>query len=696
MGKRTLSFVSLLAIGTLFTVCSVSSAKSVKADTTTTAHNFEAEDGIIEGTCGAPEEGFVLTQASENPDRETSGGKCVGNFQFQGNTITWKFNLNEEALHVDVSLWLATGQSSKSTSGFTLSINDTYNAKMTTATVSPSGDSWYYWREAKGVMSFPKGNNVMVFYNNNPAPWNIDNIVVNFPSTVTVSEFKTGEDLGEIENYQGEGTGGGGGQVIDPITPSTTKSYVKMEAEKCTSAEGDLYADVESYFTNDDNLSGGASTAYWGQVENQKLTFVVDAAEAVAQATFSVHCSFEGESVDLSTIVGIKINGTVMDLTGNGTGGCPTAWFDYVDIYSPKTALVKGENTFEVLAQGVFVDIDYCELRTEEDVEFSFHAVNHGFGSQTGPVNLEAEDGSIYGINSSDTPDIDEFVNPSTSTNERATSGGYCVEYMGNPGNSITWVIEVNKAVESFDAYIYLANCGPEGSNNENFTFTINGAPFSFTDDVFYGFAGGDHWYDWVGYKIGGCSLAQGTNTIVWTNTKGVNVNIDNLYLNLPDDVSTKVMSNADVTPPTISFISVLTDDIKTNSPVKISFEVSDDRTDADDISVSVTVYYEFGTENQEKVQYRSGSFTPTKLGDYTVIVTATDSRENEAKKIRHIYVDVEGEVPTKPDDGDKGGGTDVTYVDPKIVGGWITCAVSFTLIAGMVATMIVLKKKGF
>ena len=74
------------------------------------AYSFEAEDGQIGGTCSDSEQGFVLERNSSN-SRPTSGGKCVGNWSTNGNSITWKFALDKASTSL-MHLFYAPGSES--------------------------------------------------------------------------------------------------------------------------------------------------------------------------------------------------------------------------------------------------------------------------------------------------------------------------------------------------------------------------------------------------------------------------------------------------------------------------------------------------------------------------------------------------------------------------------------------------------
>ena len=70
------------------------------------AYSFEAEDGLIGGTCSDSEQGFVLERNSSN-SRPTSEGKCVCNFSNIGNSLTWNFSSNKDNKNIKLSLWVA-------------------------------------------------------------------------------------------------------------------------------------------------------------------------------------------------------------------------------------------------------------------------------------------------------------------------------------------------------------------------------------------------------------------------------------------------------------------------------------------------------------------------------------------------------------------------------------------------------------
>ena len=215
------------------------------------AYSFEAEDGLIGGTCSDSEQGFVLERNSSN-SRPTSEGKCVGNWSINGNSITWKFALDKASTSL-MHLFYAPGSENavESNNAFSLKVNGKDISFSTTQTAPRPQDHWYEWSELiTNETNFVQGNNIIVLQNIGYSA-NIDNLVVDFSSDVNISSYE---------------------EVI-------TKDY-KVEAESCDAIVGTPTYDNPSLICLNSSCSGGGLIGNWGNGDDL-ATWYVNSSEEV-------------------------------------------------------------------------------------------------------------------------------------------------------------------------------------------------------------------------------------------------------------------------------------------------------------------------------------------------------------------------------------------------------------------------------
>lgn len=662
------------------------------------AHLFEAEDGEISGICTDPSDGFIITASSNNPAHPTSGGKVVGNWAQGGNRITRKFHLSEELENINVRLWVSTGQVSQaSTAGLSLTVNGARMHWVDTVVNVPDVSQWYYFNGVNLTGNFAQGNNQIVLSNVAGTPWNIDCIEIEFPSTTVVSAFVEGEPLGTVPGSEQ--------QEIPDVDPLTRTSHLLMEAENCHKIEGTIADGGASFFETNPLCSNGGLITNWGQHGDNIAywNFSTNKAVEVAYITYYISCLHEG--IEIADAFIPRING--------GSGGapefnrCPGVYgiditacgliphcedlYDFYALTTPAVSLLSGANVLEAESfAGHLVNIDYIIISTNEEVEFTFVPKDNGVGGQGGPKTLEAEDADVTGTVSDEG---DAFVIERTSNNpDHPTSGDYCVGFFGHAGNKITWVFTSSNDVSSFPISLWVAPCGSGGSISDIISFTVNGEEQTFDQSVFPAYQNDDKWYMWTELTVSNAKIKRGVNTIVLTNTSGQPFNVDCIELKVPDECIINT-GGIDKSAPEISIIKIKTRDIKTFEPVEFDFDYRDDISPNEAITLIVNVYYNFGKADQDAIRVRSNKFTPEKLGEYTIIVRATDKAGNSAEKRRIVLVtvlgkaeDEEGRDPLVPDNP----GTKTNYVNKKVVGGWLVFSLGLAAAGGLIAFMVV------
>lgn len=698
--KKSLVLAGLvLGLGMCFT-----SAKTISVEAATSKYTFEAESGTFTGTPTGEKASFVYASTMTNSDHEVSGGKLVRYWGTKDNTITWKFSLNEGTKKSTFTLWVAAKTDFANINGLAISVNG-QAATWTSTIVQTSGSYLWYFVGLEGKTAFATGNNELVLKNVNGGDWKVDCLEVNFPTTTVVSAYDETKPLGEFPS-----SGGG---------TTSSKGFLHMEAEHATKAEGTINDGADSFFEDADEASNGACVCHWGKEGDNILYYEFTTSAAVESATikFAAACT-NGDNREWADLIIPRINGgsggaapfdrypgvNGINITSAGTNGVNDDFYNFVEVETPSVSLKAGENVFELESfSGFAVNIDYIEIYTDEDVMFSFVPTDNGVGGSAGPVTMEAESAIVEGT-SSDSAGVDGMILERTSSNpdEHATSGGACVGNFAKAGNKITWNFSASSDCSvTLDFWVASAFGGATDISSV-MSVTLNDEEVTWETAGFPAYPGNDQWYKWVKISTEDVSVKAGANTLVLTNTSGSSFNIDCVTVNAPDSVIIRQGSkNSDTVAPEISIIYFKTIGIETYKELEFTFTVTDNKSDEDNISVSVRVFYAYGTDQQKTISCRNNKFTPEELGEYTIVVTATDEKDNEATAKRILIVDKEGTkpvnptpdnpTPTKPDNG---GGEDVHYVDTKVVGGWVTFGSCLSVSAALIAYMIIKSKK--
>lgn len=659
---------------------------------------FEAEEGIIKGTnsSSGSTDGFVAEATSNNASHPTSNGKVVRNWGVIGNTITWKFNLNKEQKDTNIRLWVGAKSSDLKTSNLSISVNGV-NATWKNNSVNTIGNYMFYFVGTEATLSFPKGNNELTIKNNSNINWNIDCLELEFDSSTSVNSFVDGEPLGTLDSEDGGST--------------SYASSIKIEAEYATKIEGTIGNGSPSFLEEDDECSNGGCIANWGNEGDNIVTFKFESSNEVNSAIVKIAVAGSNEGVEYANTIIPRINGGSggaapfnrypdvygIDITSAGTWGAFNGWYSFVEISTPSIKLNKGTNTFELESfNGYSVNIDYIIIETSENTNFSYTNVDHGVGGKGGPITLEAESAIIKGT-SSDALGVDGMILDRQSSNPSVheTSGGKCVGNFGTVNNSITWTFKSNVDVSSFKLSLWVASAFSGGNINDVLSFKINGVEATFDQSLFPSYPGNDKWYNWEELTISNASINKGVNKIILTNISGSSFNIDCIHLEVPTSCIIRV-DNIDVTSPTIGIIYFTSNVFETYEDLEFTFEYEDDITEKEKLSISVKVYFEFGTSKQETVTSTNNKFKPTKIGTYTIIVTVKDEANNETSRKRNVVVAKEGKnkpnTPIIPDNPN--GGVNVHNINKRVLGGWLTFAISLLISGGLIGYMVYKNKK--
>lgn len=711
MKKIILGFLSIVALGA-FMVASIAepSFSALNAEDHTHSYVsglcscgtrvFECEDGLIEGQMsGDPlvDKFINNVDSSDNPAHAVSGTGFVEYMAVAGNSITWKFNLDQKLENVKSHFWISTGQTNKLTSDLAVTVNGV-RGKWETSTVQEKGSNiWFYFLDCEIYLNFAEGNNTLKLTNTNGASFNFDCLEVEMPVGVTYGPYDNTQPDGEMPVNPPTGSGG---VVVPPdnaLDPISSPKTLTMEAEYLYEVQGTNGSGQDTFFANDDNASGGGIVTNFGHVGDNIAVFKFEADKAVSAATITVSLGTSESSRDWVRIFIPRINGGSggatpfnqniipgvqgIDISNLGINNATNS----INVYTPVTLietvqLNQGENIFEIECwQGILFNIDYVEITTTEDVIFTYTPMDHGVGGKGGAASLEAEVGSVKGTSAD--PANEVFVLENAATGERATSNDKYIGNFGVAGNQIKLAFRSNLAVNDATFTLYVAGQGVGGLVKDIITMTLNGEAIVFNNETIP--AGTKETIVWTGITIPNVQVNAGVNKIILTNVTGEDFLIDNIYIDVPDYVNIST-NNLDRLAPTIGMITFVTEGIRTQKEVEFTFDYSDDFSEKEELKVVVSVYYNFGKPNQAKIAVSDNKMTPNYLGDYTISVSITDLADNTTTRRRILNVKY-GE--NKVEEA-------VKYVDKKEIGGWVTFGVGMTAAIGMVGYMVIASKK--
>ena len=474
------------------------------------AYSFEAEDGLIGGTCSDSEAGFILERSSSN-SRPTSEGKCVGNWSVNGNTITWKFSLNQATTSL-IHLFYAPGSESavNSNNAFSLKVNGKDISFSTEQTAIRPQDHWYEWSELlTNEANFVQGNNVIVLQNIGYSA-NIDNLVVDFSSDITISSYQ---------------------EVI-------TKDY-KIEAESCDDIKGTPTYNNPSLICSNDSCSGGRLIGNWGNGDDL-ATWYVNASEEVLEAKITFYVVAISGQISPSDALIVRLNGqrlTAKDSVMPSFDG--SSWHDYKPLEFNSTTLIKGRNKIELEANSNYaMNIDYFIINIPENVTLSRGELTHSHTyvnnrCECGAYSFEAENGEILGTC---TDENDGFIIERSSSNSRPTSGGKCVGNWSYKGNKIIWKFSLDKETSATMNLYYAPGMDGAKNINEALSLKLNDQEVSYKTTSTINMPQ-DHWYEWTGIEINKTTFNKGNNIIVLDNL-GYSANIDNLEIYFDETIN--------------------------------------------------------------------------------------------------------------------------------------------------------------
>ena len=427
-----------------------------------------------------------------------------------------------------------------------------------------------------------------------------------------------------IDGPAGDGEDDPGSQTdkYTELDPVVAKNTFVMEGEYCDSLYGtNLTGD--GWFGDNDNYSGGGMVTNFGTKGDNVCRFVFNTDKAVSKATITCYVA-NIDRIEWSDIFIPRING--------GSGGAPE--FDRwpncfgisldelgynetcpdmdtpIPVVCPSCELLEGKNIFEIEAwEGKLTNIDYVEIKTDEDVTFTYTPRDRGFGGKGGAASVEAEASMVRGVSSD--ANNPEFVMEQAATTGRATSEGKCVGNFATVNNTLTFYFKSNLAVESFKMSLFVAPLGNGGAIKDIVNFKLNDEEKDFEQTEFPAKAG-DNKVDWTALTVK-VSLKAGLNRAIFTNVKGEDFLVDNLYIDVPQNVNISV-KNLDSEAPTVTPIYFTTIGIRTGKEIEFTFDYSDDFCAKEDLEVAIKVYYAFGTNKQKKVECVDNKFTPKLL----------------------------------------------------------------------------------
>ncbi len=214
-----------------------------------------------------------------------SGGKSFGNWSVAGNTVEWRFSIDQETI-APITLALAScGSGTTLTESHALIVNG-ITATWTTETIPALvGEQWYDFHEyATAAVTFPAGDIQIQLKNVNGYPSNIDYIDVGFGTDIVVGKHShICESVCEIC--------GGCTDFACAETACATKCtcevhYHAFTNDRCECGAMKLEAEnaeivgtptngAESFILSSSAASGNACVGNWGEPDNV-MTFLLN------------------------------------------------------------------------------------------------------------------------------------------------------------------------------------------------------------------------------------------------------------------------------------------------------------------------------------------------------------------------------------------------------------------------------------
>ena len=645
-------------------------ANAEEIPTVTDGSKIEMESVTPNGTPTYNNTSFIY-------DKDTaSGGKAVGNWGNGDNNVTYKFKL-EKAQKAKIGIALVTGwggtqlitkvngTSVPFETGFDSFNNDYHAFKV------------YYLKEVELVA----GENSLYLEAYEGSNFNFDYITFKFSPEVHACEHVC-KTCGLCTDFtcakeacakKCEGHSVDGDHTHTYVNGVCSCGCLKIEVES-VNPNGTPTDGNSAFIFDKATASGGKVIGNWGKGDTN-VTYKFTAKKA-GWARIGIALVTGWTGTDLIT----KVNGEKVSFVGKFDPFTDMAngWYNFKTYYLQDVEVQEGENTIYLEAcEGSNFNFDYilvnfiekpahvckhvCEICgkctdetcTDEVCKdkcqgHHVHAFKDG-RCECGAYLLEAEDTDYNStIESTDTSGAGVIVEET-----ELASGGKVLGNWGKPGNKIVWSLEFGKATIA-PIVLRMAPCSPAANFSNVIKLTVNDKVVALLNDSLPGLVG-QGWYDFKEFETEPVEFSQGKVTIVMEMLQVYYVNVDCIVLGIPADVSVKV--SEDAVKPEISEIKVVSTELVTGKEIEFSYTAKDNVTAEDKLVKVEKVYLNYNKDGQEEVACKSGKFTPTKAGRYTIVVTVTDEAGNTETGTRSLTVEESG-TPSDPDSGNSGTGS--------------------------------------
>lgn len=460
--------------------------------------------------------------------------------------------------------------------------------------------------------------------------------------------------------------------------------------------QGTLIEDVAT-------ASGGKSFGNWSLAGNYVVwKFSLDK-DTTASVTLSLASC--GSGTTLSESHAIIVNGvTAVWSTEKIPAIVGQNWYDFKEYSTNPVSFKKGDNKIVLKnVNGYPSNIDYIDVGFSSDITVGEHSHEcskvcevckgclddkctetacatkcscvrhvHEFVKNRcscGALKIEAETATIEGtpVNYDKSVESDQFVLSGTS----ASGGGY-VGNWGSTDNVMTFQFNVSKA-QDVSIEIVFAPCKvgttwvlpTEGNRDDkgtgimwpfevrvNTSYEDSNVVALFEKSTLPSFDG-KNYFNWNTVKTQTVHLKEGTNYIQIESWDYYYANFDYIIVGVSDDTEVTIPEVVDVVKPAVT-LSVEEKEYKPGEEISFTVSVTDNISPVDKIKVETKVYLNYNRDSQEEIAVSGGKFTPTEIGRYTIVVTATDEAGNVSTKTRALTVEDDGSAPVTPDDPDK------------------------------------------
>lgn len=238
---------------------------------------------------------------------------------------------------------------------------------------------------------------------------------------------------------------------------------------------------------------------------------------------------------------------------------------------------------------------------------------------------IEAEDGDISGT--SQYPGVTETM---IENNEKA-SGGKEIGCFAVNGNKVEWTFDFESDADNVRVFFYARSFvdGP----TDGFGIYVDDTQINWHSTTFDNTAS-EALNPYRLYCSKTFSVKAGKHVVrleVLDNADDkCAVNFDYVMLAGYGDVKVSPVL-PDSEPPVIGDITIGTPEL--NKEVSVTFDVSDNESKKENINTLIRVWIDYRGDNEEEIDVVDGKFTPTKNGEYTVLVRAIDENGNVSDK---------------------------------------------------------------